>query len=56
MVDLWQIILIAVRIVLPVFCCMLIINVVLGVLAKAAPQLDKARRVTGCQKPGFNNG
>ena len=31
---------IAVRIVLPVFCCMLLINVVLGVLAKAAPQMD----------------
>ena len=28
--------LIAVRIVLPVFCCMLLINVVLGVLSKAA--------------------
>ena len=32
--------LIAVRIVLPIFCCMLIINVVLGVLAKAAPQMN----------------
>ena len=31
---------IAVRIVLPIFCCMLIINVVLGVLAKAAPQMN----------------
>lgn len=31
---------IAVRIVLPVFCCMLLINVVLGVLAKAAPQMN----------------
>ena len=31
---------IAVRIVLPVFCCMLMINVVLGVLAKAAPQMN----------------
>lgn len=28
------------RIVLPVFCCMLLINVVLGVLAKAAPQMN----------------
>ncbi len=32
--------LIAVRIVLPVFCCMLLINVVLGVLSKAAPQMN----------------
>lgn len=32
--------LIAVRIVLPIFCCMLIINVVLAVLAKAAPQMN----------------
>ena len=32
--------LIAVRIVLPVFCCMLMINVVLGVLSKAAPQMN----------------
>lgn len=31
---------IAFRIVLPVFCCMLLINVVLGVLAKAAPQMN----------------
>ena len=31
---------IAVRIVLPVFCCMLLINVILGVLAKAAPQMN----------------
>lgn len=31
---------IAIRIVLPVFCCMLLINVVLGVLAKAAPQMN----------------
>ena len=31
---------IAVRIVMPVFCCMLLINVVLGVLAKAAPQMN----------------
>lgn len=31
---------IAVRIILPVFCCMLLINVVLGVLAKAAPQMN----------------
>lgn len=31
---------IAMRIVLPVFCCMLLINVVLGVLAKAAPQMN----------------
>lgn len=31
---------IAFRIVLPVFCCMLIINVVLGVLSKAAPQMN----------------
>ncbi len=30
----------AVRIVLPVFCCMLLINVVLGVLSKAAPQMN----------------
>lgn len=28
------------RIILPVFCCMLLINVVLGVLAKAAPQMN----------------
>ncbi|MCI5937663.1 MAG: flagellar type III secretion system protein FliR [Eubacterium sp.] len=32
--------LIAFRIVLPVFCCMLLINVVLGVLTKAAPQMN----------------
>ena len=32
--------LIAVRIVLPVFCCMLMINVILGVLTKAAPQMN----------------
>lgn len=32
--------LIAVRIVLPVFCCMLLINVILGVLTKAAPQMN----------------
>ena len=38
---------IAVRIVLPVFCCMLLINVVLGVLAKAAPQMN--RFVVGMQ-------
>lgn len=31
---------IALRIVLPVFCCMLLINVILGVLAKAAPQMN----------------
>ncbi len=31
---------IALRIVLPVFCCMLLINVVLGVLARAAPQMN----------------
>lgn len=31
---------IAVRIILPVFCCMLLVNVVLGVLAKAAPQMN----------------
>lgn len=31
---------VAVRIVLPVFACMLLINVVLGVLAKAAPQMN----------------
>lgn len=31
---------IAVRIILPVFCCMLLINVVLGVLAKVAPQMN----------------
>lgn len=31
---------IAVRIVLPLFCCMLMINVVLGVLTKAAPQMN----------------
>lgn len=31
---------IAVRIVLPVFCCMLLINVILGVLAKVAPQMN----------------
>ena len=31
---------IAFRIILPVFCCMLLINVVLGVLAKAAPQMN----------------
>lgn len=30
---------IAVRIVLPVFCCMLLINVILGVMTKAAPQM-----------------
>jgi flagellar biosynthetic protein FliR len=32
--------LIAFRIVLPVFCCMLLINVVLGVLARIAPQMN----------------
>lgn len=32
--------LIALRIVLPVFCCMLILNVILGVLTKAAPQMN----------------
>lgn len=32
--------LIAIRIVLPVFCCMLLINVILGVLTKAAPQMN----------------
>lgn len=32
--------LIAVRIVLPVFSCMLLINVILGVLTKAAPQMN----------------
>jgi flagellar biosynthetic protein FliR len=32
--------LIAFRIVLPVFCCMLLINVVLGVLARVAPQMN----------------
>lgn len=32
--------LISVRIVLPVFCCMLLINVILGVLTKAAPQMN----------------
>lgn len=32
--------LLAARIVLPVFCCMLLINVILGVLAKAAPQMN----------------
>lgn len=32
--------LIAVRIFLPMFCCMLLINVVLGVLSKAAPQMN----------------
>ncbi len=32
--------LIAFRIVLPVFCCMLLINVVLGVLTKVAPQMN----------------
>ena len=31
---------IAFRIVLPIFCCMLIINVVLGVLSKAAPLMN----------------
>lgn len=31
---------IAMRIVLPVFCCMLLINVILGVLTKAAPQMN----------------
>lgn len=31
---------IAVRIILPVFCCMLLINVILGVLAKVAPQMN----------------
>lgn len=31
---------IALRIVLPVFCCMLILNVILGVLTKAAPQMN----------------
>ncbi len=32
--------LIAIRIVLPVFSCMLLVNVVLGVLTKAAPQMN----------------
>lgn len=32
--------LIALRIVLPMFCCMLMLNVVLGVLTKAAPQMN----------------
>lgn len=32
--------LIALRIVLPVFCCMLMLNVILGVLTKAAPQMN----------------
>lgn len=32
--------LIALRIVLPIFCCMLILNVILGVLTKAAPQMN----------------
>lgn len=32
--------LIALRIVLPVFCCMLLIHVILGVLTKAAPQMN----------------
>lgn len=32
--------LIAVRICLPIFCCMMIINVVLGVLTRAAPQMN----------------
>lgn len=32
--------LIGFRIVLPVFCCMLLINVVLGVLTRAAPQMN----------------
>jgi len=31
---------IALRIVLPVFCCMLMLNVILGVLTKAAPQMN----------------
>lgn len=31
---------IALRIVLPVFCCMLMLNVVLGVLTRAAPQMN----------------
>lgn len=31
---------IAFRIILPVFCCMLLVNVVLGVLSKAAPQMN----------------
>ena len=38
--DIANYFIIAVRIVLPVFCCMLLINVVLGVLAKAAPQMN----------------
>ncbi|MCH5251970.1 MAG: flagellar biosynthetic protein FliR [Lachnospiraceae bacterium] len=32
--------LIALRIVLPVFCCMLLIKVILGVMTKAAPQMN----------------
>ena len=28
------------RIVLPIFCCMLVINIVLGILAKIAPQMN----------------
>lgn len=32
--------LIAMRIVLPVFCCMLLINVILGVLTRVAPQMN----------------
>ena len=32
--------LIAVRICLPIFCCMMLINVILGVLTRAAPQMN----------------
>lgn len=32
--------LIAIRIVLPVFCCILLVDVILGVLTKAAPQMN----------------
>ena len=28
------------RIILPVFCCILVINIVLGILAKIAPQMN----------------
>lgn len=31
---------IAFRIILPIFCCILIVNVVLGILAKVAPQMN----------------
>lgn len=31
---------IAFRVILPVFCCILIVNVVLGILAKVAPQMN----------------